>query len=275
MLIKKLILMANIVLCLTTSLVAYAAETYAPPFEYGEMKDGLFVRTLDEELEGVPKELFWEERAKAIKARKLDELTPEMKEAGYILVNGDAILSTQQGEQAEYEGRTSEFDANAKTGFITFAGVVESIIKEPIYINIAGIDDAKFYKTFPIFEENKWISTVTLPIGKYAVVSGGIAKDFKSKYPLKIQNEIIVEENANCVVNFTVGNINTIIQEKTDTPIDESKLEAEKSEETPPEEEPKKEKFNVLWLIPAIVVIGIIVGFGYKGVKKLNKYLYH
>ncbi len=270
MLIEKLMIVANIVLCLSMPLTALAAEAYEPKFEYGEMKDGLFVRTLDEELESVPEDIYWEERAKAIEARKLDELTPEMKAAGYILVNGSVILMTDEGDSPEYNGKGEMQNHDSATGFITFSGVVESIIDEPIYISIVGVDDTQFYETYPIFKENNWISTVTLPIGKYEVVSGGIANDFKSQYPLQIQNEINIEENANCVVYFIVGNTNTIISEKTEI---QDPIEETKEVEVPEKVEKTEDELNIVWLIVGIAVFVFIVLGGFYCVKKAHKYL--
>lgn len=142
----------------------HGLKKHVPPFKYGEMKDGLFVRTLEEEAQSIPggvqNPIFWNEYTKMVEARKMDELTPEMKELGYVLLWGMPQLPLA-GEESESDYKKRQMDVSIpgieQTGYVIFSGTVEETITEPCYIAVNGIEGG-YYKEFPLYKENGYVS---------------------------------------------------------------------------------------------------------------------
>lgn len=192
--------------------------------KYGEMKDGLFVNELWEDLEKIPysqgDERFFAESEKVLRARRLEQLTPEMEAAGYQLdsmgnvlppSNGQGELSEEQSAQkrAEDAAASMQNEEEVKYGFLSIDAEVEKSIHEKCFISIEGTDNELFY-TYNLYETNGYATQVQIPAGDYRIFDGGIDEDFTQKYPLKSETQTFtVPENSTYILNITIGEVET------------------------------------------------------------------
>lgn len=191
--------------------------------KYGEMKDGLFVNELWEDLEKIPysqdDERFFAESEKVLQSRRLEQLTPEMEAAGYQLDSMGNVLppGDGQGELSEEQSarkRAEEAAASmqkeeAKYGFLSIDAEVEKSIHEKCFISIEGTDNELFF-TYNLYETNGYATQVQIPAGNYRVFDGGIDADYTQKYPLKSETRTFtVPENSTYILNITIGDVET------------------------------------------------------------------
>lgn len=278
-------------------------KTLAAPWEYGEIKDGLFVRSsILEELSWIPDSMdsndYMEEMRKCIDARKMDALTPEMEAAGYVLFDGIAYTPEEweqqmQGDAPESENQEkeqeeilnnpteiTEWDENGNPivkynyGYVTFKGTVQPEIHERVFIEVTNTSSNKIFK-FNLFEENSYVTSVQLPSGTYIFSGGGITKDYKSEYPVS-GNNFTVKAGEPVVVAFTVGNID---EDAVKNGVVVEINEPGETEETVPKENTEseikeKKSFSMSDLIVRfiiVVIMAIIVFVVYRKFKKVAK----
>lgn len=207
---------------------------------YGEMKAGFFVKTFYEEVQTIPYEKGTEEYEKEFQkikeARYLTELTPEMKAAGYVLVNG-VPYSPQEagGEAGEVQTKVSEEDKNGTAMFnVTVPEEVKSSSSN-CYIEVTEANNDKiFYVT--LYKANSFSASEKLPIGEYEVTGGGIENDVTSAVTVSGDGFTVVE-NGSTLVNVTIKD--NSITEKA-----EEIAEQQEREEKEQQEHQKKEQKN-------------------------------
>ena len=246
----------------------------------GEMKDGLFVRSLFEENNIIIDELDGDERTAAFglrdQVRKLNKLTPEMEAAGYIIDNTGYALSPQDyaelytGDAGENAKTPAPVDENTRFGFVTFAAAVEDVIHEPCFVGIK--DENGGYQEIDLYEANGFTTLQQLPVGTYTITEGGIIADFTGKYPLKYkENTFEITENCSIIVPLAIGDVDIPGQKIEETPEPTQTPEATSE---PVEEVVEKSNSGVIaWIISAgcLIVLGIIGYVIYKK-KKLSSY---
>lgn len=247
---------------------------------WGEIKNGMFVRTFDEEVALIPykqgTQEYTDEYFKIIEARKLDALTPEMEAAGYVLVNGN-VYETVEGEMSEAEykkqqtekldsGEETEYDADGnpvdtkKLGFVTFTAQVEDTIKETCFVAVTGIDIDRYYE-FDLNEINGYSTTVQMPAGTYIISDGGISNDFTSKYPLSADNkEFEVKEGTSIIVPFNIGDVNNKEIEPEEKKTQETIALVENPQENAAENNNINKNFVVGFIITLILLALLVFG---------------
>lgn len=191
--------------------------------KYGEMKDGLFVNELWEDLEKIPysqdDERFFAESEKVLQARRLEQLTPEMEAAGYQLDamgnvlppgGGQGELSEEQAARMRAEEAAASMQKEeVKYGFLSIDAEVEKSIHEKCFISIEGTDNELFF-TYNLYETNGYATQVQIPAGNYRIFDGGIDADYTQGYPLKSETQTFtVPENSTCILNITIGEVET------------------------------------------------------------------
>lgn len=244
----------------------------------GEMKDGLFIYSFFEESNIIFNELDGEKRRKAYElsdlARKPAELTPEMKEAGYIIDEQTGYAFSPQDYAEFYGGEAGEnaktpapVDENTRFGFVTFAAAVEDVIHEPCFVGIK--DENGGYQEIDLYEANGFTTLQQLPVGTYTITEGGIIADFTGKYPLKYkENTFEITENCSIIVPLAIGDVDIPGQKIEETPEPTQTPEATSE---PVEEVVEKSNSGVVaWIVSAgcLIVLGII---GYVIYKKKTK----
>lgn len=267
-------------------------STKESPWQYGEMENGFFVRTLAEELEWLePTDVRYDnEYNKAIEARKLEVLTPEMETAGYILVDGiayppeeaegdasaEAVAREEQKRELESATTVTEFDENGNPivkygwGYVQFASIVQPEIHETCFIEVTNYTSKKSY-LFNLYEMNSYNKSVQLPEGKYYISDGGIANDFKDEYPIA-GNDFEVKTGEATIVTFSIGNVNieeaqngiTVVlndvSANSDTITEDDSMSSDESKL-------QMGSFSIrdiVSIICVVVVLGLIVLFCYK-----------
>ncbi len=197
-------ILAVIVIMLLSITVLEASEPSSAPWEYGEMKDGLFVRTISEELSWISPEnpSYQKESELCILKRKLDELTPEMKELGYMLFENNVIYPEGDASGIEQkiivDGFVAENDL-LSSGQVTFQGIVDPDINETCFVEVKNMATGKLY-AINLYKDNKYSRTVTLPEGEYKCMSGGIYRDYKSRYVFEGEDFSVLDGSSAFVV---------------------------------------------------------------------------
>lgn len=255
------------VLQLSTAVKVYAAETYdqqsSAPWTYGEMKDGFFVRDFYEELSwiSIDDPEYQKEVLLCQEARYLEELTPEMKEAGYILEDGIAI--SPEGDASENHDTViiSGHDATGgydEYGYGFFSPNVDTKIHETCYLVIQCTDTGQRYQ-FDLYEANNYQREIMLPAGNYEITDGGISNDYTGEYPVS-HAAFCIKNKTSTVIEFQIGK---------DVNINESEEEHLQIEESPEEsiaENTKdaggkslKASAIVILVIMSIIIIGLLI----------------
>lgn len=240
----------------------------------GEIKDGLFVRSYNDEMSIIFKELEGDERTQAYdickQARTLAELTPEMKTAGYVIDDITKYALSPEDYSMMYGGDAGEnavtpepVDENTRFGFVTFAAATEDVIHETCFVGIK--DENGGYQEFDLYEVNGYTTLQQLPIGTYTITEGGINADYTGKYPLKCkENTFEITENCSIIVPLAIGDVDIPGQKIEETP-----EPTQTPEPTPEPVEEVVEKSNsgvIAWIISAgcLIVLGIIAYVVYK-----------
>lgn len=214
-----------VLMLLPTSVYAEDTVTWSHPYAYAEKENGLYVRTISEEVEGCPEELWYQEITAVKMARMQDELTDEMKEAGYFL---QSFRLPDSGEIAYYpsEPPSLESDSMSKSayykkamkeradeipsefGYLYVKANTSEKIKETesdICLIIEGVDVLGYYE-FNLLAINDYELSTTLPVGSYNVLQAGVKNDYKSEYPVNYDSELIEMKEAGAILfTFDVG----------------------------------------------------------------------
>lgn len=264
---------------LNTTEVAQAGDESGYEFpglsiRIGEIKDGLFVRSYDDEMSIIFKELEGDERTQAYdvckQARKLTELTPEMKTAGYVIdditkyaLSPEDYSMMYSGDEGENAKTPAPVDENTRFGFVTFAAAVEDIIHEPCFVGIK--DENGGYQEIDLYEANGFTTLQQLPVGIYTITEGGITADFTGKYPLKYkENTFEITENCSIIIPLAIGDTDIPGQDIEETP---EPTQAPEATQEPVEEVVEDSNNGVAaWIISAgcLIVLGITAYIIYK-----------
>lgn len=226
---------------------------------YGEMKDGFFVRTFYEDVQSIPYERgtpeYENELEKIKEARYLDELTPQMKEAGYVLINGVAYPGNEtNGEAGEKQNTVSEGDA---TGYLSISTEIDGEVNQNCYVDLAKTDDGYKIYSIKLYPANKFSASTELPIGHYEVSGGGLEGDVTSAYVAEGE-EFDIKEGSATVLCLRISS-NTI-SEKADEVVQQQKNEEkEKLNIEIQENEKKNTKTNIAALVISILFVIVSV----------------
>lgn len=241
------------------------------PWTYGEMKDGLFVRRLLEELSWIsPDDPDYKKEWKICEEmRYLEEMTPEMKALGYRLdKDGYLIYPEDDGEASigekaiKVEG--SKADKNATlTGQVTFNCAVDADIHETCFIQMIN-DTTKQVYLIELYEVNNFSRTVEFPEGEYIILGGGVYKDTINKYPLSCEN-FTVKNGSSTFLAVQIGYPDTIA---TTTTEDIEIQETTKTETIVVEQKNDNSLLPAVLRLISIFVIVILGVFIYKKIKK-------
>lgn len=204
---------------------AEGTQTWSPSHVYGEKENGLYVRTLEEEIEGCPEELQYQEITAVKMVRMNDELTKEMEDAGYFL---QKFTLPDSGEIAYYPSEPVDQTPDGVTkksyykkamkeradeipsefGYFYVKANVADQIKETetdICLIIEGKDVLGYYE-HELLAINDYELSTTLPIGSYEVLEVGVKNDYKSEYPVVYEEDVIeIKEAGATLFTFEVG----------------------------------------------------------------------
>lgn len=281
---KKIILFLSIIMLLIPINI-YASESnqsttevIEAPWEYGEMKNGLFVRDIAEEVSWAKNydiEFYLDEISKATDARRIGYLTPEMEAAGWILVYGTPTSpkdakgdpSPEQANkdkaQEELENMKNEvigYDENGNPivkigyGYVTFSAFVESVIHETCFVEVTNVNSNAVF-SFELFEQNGFSRSVQLPTGSYIITNGGIYKDYASNFPISTET-FTVNEGEAVIVSFTIGEVSETTEITVN--VTEDSTEVENIDQIENTNNSSGQSFTT-WLVIIICIILILI----------------
>lgn len=145
--------------------------------------------------EAVPETL--EEDPENTKEEPEKVLTPDQVAAGYTIVDGKVIAPTQAGV-THYGG----VESGNRTGYCTFLATLPEGVHGNVYLTMINLRTYETYQTV-IYEQNKWVSTISLPEGRYIFDESGLLNDEEKKY-YAITKEFTVRRASNVVVSIDI-----------------------------------------------------------------------
>lgn len=195
----------------------------------------------------------WDEYSKNLEAQKVDKLTKEQEDAGWILYNGYAYPpESAEGEASSIKSNIIS-DPSIKTGSITFKVEVDSNIHQGVFIEITNTQDYAIYQ-YPVFESNKYCTSVNVPVGTYIISDGGLQNDYKSEYKIS-KKTFEVKENVADVVTVKITKASLQEERYKQATKEEDKL----NNPVPIKSENKQIKKSIFGIIEMIIALILIV----------------
>lgn len=254
-------------ICSTEKIHCLAAEESI----YGEMKGGFFIKSYYEDVQSIPYEIgtpeYEAELEKVKKARYLEELTPQMKEAGYILINGTPYPGNEvDGELGEGQ---NIINSDEPTGYLSISTEIDDKINENCYVELAKTDDGYKIYYIKLYPTNHYSASTELPVGHYEVSGGGIENDVTSAY-IASGNSFDIKEGSVSILCLKISE--NQITDKAGQILQQQKIEEEQALNTELQEnEAKKKKTNVVSAIVSSVLLGGALTGGFLLWRKKNR----
>lgn len=241
-------------------------STAAEDIIYGEMKDGFFIRTYYEECLTIPYEWgtpeYEAELKKLQEARWLDELTPQMQEAGWVLVNGAAYppeeMMGEAGEGAVTETEVTE----SNVGYLTISVQTDGDITGNCYVEVAKTDDGYKLYSFMLYQVNGYsTSAQELPVGHYEVAGGGLEGDVTSMYKVS-GGEFDISTGSTTILPLTISTGGT--KEEAEILVTQQKEDENRRQELEEKEEKQeKNKTNLKATVISLIITAVILAGGF------------
>lgn len=287
---KRFLVYCIVFILSISSIASHAADTsteieWTPKHVYGETENGLYVRTIMEEIEGCPSELMSQEMTAVKRARMMTELSEEMKEAGYTLEpynderTGESFyfaleppnlvadgMNKETYYKKEMEKRKDEIPESF--GYLYVSATVAPIIEETetdLFLTIEGVDVLGYYE-LDVLSINNYKTSTKLPVGTYKVELAGVKNDYKSEYPVIFEEKTFtIGEAGATLFTYSVGESVYVKENEMET---ETEAEIEETIETT-----KNKNISYTYTIIAYIVVGMIAVLligKYRDYKKQN-----
>ena len=265
---------------------------YITGIKYGEVVDGCFVHTYEEEVAiinrvalanpGKVDVVYEMDLAMAKRLTENTEFTPEMEAAGYYLSEDglrimDPNSSTQESSGGIYDDMTPGPTGNAiegPSGTLTIIVKVSSEIKNneyPIRVTLGNTENQSF--VFTVNSYNDYIYMDRVPASLYTVMDAGVPGDNTSQYPITYVDESMAEvKNGGAgVIEIGIAYITNEMNQELLESLEnseytlqdykqEASLQAAEDAARQAEEDAKTERRNILKaFMPLIIGLGVVV----------------
>lgn len=282
---------------------------YITGIEYGEIVDGCFVRTYDEEVRiinrvsldnpGLVDVGYEMALAENMRLTKNTDFTPEMEAAGYKLSDDGTRILDPDADEGESSGGIYSSMTSGKTGMdvvgdkgtLTIMGTVSAAIREKEYpIQVVLGNDKNEAFVIMLSPHNNYMYIDTFPAGTYSVMEAGVPGDNTSQYPLTYVdgNGCTLKNGGAEVIELGIAVINAEMTQALEESLENSdytfadyKVEAAQRaaeqailDEQAKAEQEKRDTFKAF--LPFIISLGIVVFIGGCGaivvaiIKKKN-----